>query len=139
MNNYKRFIVTGNPVTKKNSSQIVKNKSNGRWFMVPSRQYKAFEKEAVKQLEPLKEPVPITRPVNIKYSFFMGTHRQVDGLNLAAAMDDILVKAGIIADDNRDIVAGHDGTRVYYAENEPLTIIEIWDVKDYEQWKTWSK
>jgi Holliday junction resolvase RusA-like endonuclease len=135
MNNYRRYVVEGNPVTKKNSQQIVKNKTTGRWFMVPSRQYKTFEKDALKQLEKVKEPEPITNPVNIRYTFFMVSRRQVDGLNLSAAMDDILVKAGILADDNRDIVAGHDGTRVYLSTDTPKTVIEIWDEENYEQWK----
>lgn len=137
MNNYRRYVVEGNPVTKKNSQRIVKN-SRGIPFLMPSKQYKTFEREAIKQLERVKDPVPITNPVNIRYTFNMMTHRQVDGLNLAAAMDDILVKAGILADDCRDIVAGHDGTRVYCESGEPRTIIEIWDMEDYGQWKTWE-
>jgi len=136
MNNYRRYVVEGNPVTKKNSQRIVKA-SNGHPFLMPSKQYKMFEKEALKQLEKVKEPEPIKTPVNIKYTFVMMTRRQVDGLNLAAAMDDILVKAGILADDCRDIVAGHDGTRVIWTGREPRTIIEIWDEENYEQWKTW--
>jgi len=136
MNNYRRYVIEGNPITKKNSQRIVKN-TRGIPFLVPSKQYKMFEKEALKQLDKVKEPEPIKNPVNIRYTFVMQSHRQVDGLNLAAAMDDILVKAGILADDCRDIVAGHDGTRVFWTGGEPRTIIEIWDEEDYEQWKPW--
>lgn len=128
------LVVLGNPITKKNSMQIVKNKSNGRWFMVPSKQYKKYEKDALAQIEAIGEP--INTPVNICYTFYMDTHRKTDGLNLSAAMDDILVKAHILEDDNRDIVAGHDGTRVYYDKENPRTEIRITGVAEYEQWKS---
>lgn len=128
------LIVLGNPITKKNSSQMVMNKRTGRWFPVPSKQYKAFEKQALEQLgHPVAQPIDV--PVNIKYTFYMQKRNPVDGLNLSAAMDDILVKAKILADDNRDVVAGHDGTRVYHDKGNPRTEIEISLVDGYEKWK----
>lgn len=127
------FVVLGNPVTKKNSMQIVKNKKTGRWFPVQSKVYKTFRNQALKQLEATGEP--INTPVNICYTFYMDNHRRVDGLNLCAAMDDVLVEAGILTDDNRDIVAGHDGTRVYYDKDNPRTEVNITELTNYEQWK----
>ena len=67
----------------------------------------------------------INTPVNIEYRFYMKTHRKVDALNLSAAMDDILVAAGILQDDNSSIVMGHDGMRVYYDKENPRTEITI--------------
>ena len=46
-------------------------------------------------------------------------------VNLLQAVDDILVEAGILADDNYCIVAGHDGSRVYYDKQNPRTEIGI--------------
>ena len=46
-------------------------------------------------------------------------------VNLLQAVDDILVDAGILADDNYCIVAGHDGSRVYYDKQNPRTEIGI--------------
>ena len=86
-------------------------------------------------LIPKNVRVGIDYPVNVKYTFYMQTKRRVDGLNLAAAIDDILVDAGVIIDDNRDIVAGHDGTRVYYDKEHPRVEIEITPVEGYQQWK----
>ena len=40
-------------------------------------------------------------------------------------MDDILVAAGILQDDNSSIVMGHDGMRVYYDKENPRTEITI--------------
>lgn len=128
-----QFLILGNPITKKNSSQMVMNPKTKRWFPVPSKQFKAFQANAIKQIKATGEP--IKSPVNICYTFWMETKRSVDGLNLSEAMDDILIKAGILTDDNRDIVAGHDGTRVYYDKENPRTEIQITEITDYEQWK----
>ena len=46
-------------------------------------------------------------------------------MNLLQAVDDILVEAGILEDDNYCIVAGHDGSRVYYDKQNPRTEIGI--------------
>jgi hypothetical protein len=65
----------------------------------------------------------------------MQTLRKVDATNLISATDDILVAAGILEDDNRDVVAGHDGTRVYYSKTEPRVEITITPMEDYPQWR----
>lgn len=128
------YTILGNPVTKKNSFQMARNPKTGRMFPVQSKAYRGYEKNAVAQLKKLK-PEPISKPVNVRYTFYMETRRPIDGLNLSGALDDILVKAGVLADDNRDIVAGHDGTRVFHDKDNPRTEILITEMVGYEQWK----
>ena len=55
----------------------------------------------------------------------MPTKRRVDLLNLLEATMDILVHAGILADDNSSIVVGHDGSRVLYDKGNPRAEIYI--------------
>ena len=55
----------------------------------------------------------------------MPTRRKTDLTNLLEAVDDILVHAGIIADDNYTIIASHDGSRVLYDKYRPRTEITI--------------
>lgn len=45
-----------------------------------------------------------------------------------------MVKSGLILDDNRDIIAGHDGSRVYHDKFNPRIEIEIANMQDYTQW-----
>ena len=45
-----------------------------------------------------------------------------------------MVKAGLILDDNRDIVAGHDNSRVYHDKFNPRIEIRITPIVDYQQW-----
>lgn len=110
------------PISKKNSQQIMRTK-NGRPFIMPSKQYREYERNAQRFLQ--GEEAPIDYPVNISCRFYMPTRRRCDLVNLLEAVDDILVKAGIIADDNYCIVAGHDGSRVMYDKDNPRTEIYI--------------
>ena len=46
-------------------------------------------------------------------------------VNLLEATCDILVTAGVLADDNSKIVAAHDGSRVLYDKESPRVEITI--------------
>lgn len=64
----------------------------------------------------------------------MPTKRKCDLVNMLEAIDDVMVKAGLIEDDNYSIVVSHDGSRVLYDKNAPRTEIEITRLEDYERW-----
>ena len=64
----------------------------------------------------------------------MPTKRKVDLPNLLNAIDDVFVKYKVVEDDNRNIVATHDGSIVLYDKENPRTEIEITPLKDYKQW-----
>lgn len=130
-----RYTVELPPVTKKNSQQILINRTTGRPFVGQSEQYRAFEKAAGFFLRP-RPSKPITEPVTVTCIFYTKTYRRVDKANLEAAVHDILVKYGILADDNRDIIASTDGSRVYYDKERPRVEITITPLgEEYEQWK----
>lgn len=108
------------PVTKKNSNQIIKAK--GRYMIIPSARYKAYEKECAKYM-PDKEM--IESPVNVKCVYYMPTHRRVDLSNLLSCTLDVLVKYKVLLDDNSNIVQTMDGSRVEYDKDFPRTEITI--------------
>lgn len=112
------------PITKKNSQQILTNKKTGRPFIMPSKQYKAYERDAAWYLMP-RPPKPIECSCNIKCLFYMPTRRKTDLTNLLEAVDDLLVHVGIIADDHYGIVTAHDGSRCYWDKDNPRTEITI--------------
>ena len=113
----------------------MKNFKTGQPFIGQSQQYMDFEAVAGYFLRP-KPPEPINTPVICRYTFFTKTQRRVDELNLSEAIDDILVEYGILADDNRNIVAGHDGTRVYCDPENPRTEIRIYQAEvGYPVWE----
>ena len=130
------FTIPVNPVTKKNTPQIIPNKGKGRpFFLLPSKQYLAFEKDCLPYLLRVKrEHGVIDYPVNMECVFYTETKRRVDLANLLNAVDDAMVKAELIQDDNRDIIAGHDNSRVFYDKFNPRIEVKITELKDYNQW-----
>ena len=129
------YVIPCPPVTKKNSEQIAKNRKTGKRFIIQSQRYSEYETAASYFLRP-KPPKPIDYPVTVKCLFFMPTKRRVDTNNLEAAAHDILVKFGVLADDNRDIIASKDGTRTYQDKENPRTEITITPfTEEYTQWK----
>lgn len=117
-----KFTIKIAPVTKKNHQQIIYNKALGRPMVVPSPQYKQYEKDA-KWFMPKVET--ITEPVNIKAVFYMPTRRRVDLVNLQEALLDVLVKYEVLEDDNSKIVYSMDGSYVDYDKEFPRTEVEI--------------
>lgn len=114
------------PRTKKNSQRIVKTKT-GAYCILPSKHYTQYEKDAMWFI-PVGET--IKRPVNVKAVFYMDTRRRVDLVNLQEALLDVLVRAGMLADDNCSIVAAMDGSRVAYDKEHPRTEITITDMEE---------
>lgn len=124
-----RYEILLPPITKKNSQQILMNRKTGRPFIMPSKQYKDYERNAEWFLRP-RPPRPIECRLNVKCLFYMPTRRAVDLNNLLEAATDVMVKAGIIKDDNCRIVAAHDGSRVLYDKDKPRTEIYISRMND---------
>lgn len=122
MNVHMELTLHGRPVTKKNHPQIVR--AGKRNVIVPSQQYREYERECIAQIsDECKQKIDTA--VNVQCIYYMPTHRSVDLLNLMAATMDILVKAGVLEDDNCRIVATHDGSRVDYDKDDPRVAIII--------------
>lgn len=123
-----KFTIPLPPITKKNHQQLVWPKGRNKPIVMPSPQYKQYEKDALYFIPKLG--VPLDEPVCVMCKFYMPTRRKCDLTNLLQAIDDILVKAGILADDNYTIIKSHDGSRVYYDKENPRTEILIYPIKE---------
>ncbi len=125
-------------MTKKNHSRIITNPKTKRTMLIPSKAYTEYKKRAAWYVR--RPEKPITEPVNARYIFYMPTRRRVDIVNLQAAVDDLLTELGVFADDNRDIVAAHDGSRVCWDKAKPRTEVTITALPDenYTQWGTYG-
>lgn len=132
-----KFTLPIKPVSKKNHGRIVM--IGGYSKLLPSEQYERFEKEALPYFVMVKNKSGvIDYPVNIKCVFFTDARRKVDLCNLLNAVDDAMVTAGLLIDDNRDIVAAHDGSRVYCDKENPRIEITIEEIKKFEQYTQWK-
>ncbi len=114
------LVIPFEPRTKKNSQQIIKNRANGHYMIIPSKAYKEYEKAASAYLPKLH----INYPVNVRCVYYMATKRRVDLVNLEEATLDLLVHAETLMDDNSRVVVSMDGSYVDYDKNNPRT--EIW-------------
>lgn len=109
--------------SKKNSQEIHINCRTGKPFVSQGKLYKQFEAECGYYLFKYKKN--ISTPVNLKCTFYVKDKRKRDIVNLLNAIQDILVKYGVIADDNYNIVKSVDGSRIIYEKGREETIIEI--------------
>lgn len=123
-----RIILNGEPRTKKNSQRIL-TRPNGQRFIKPSPQYEAYEKACLWRLRKYSA-LQLQGPLNVRCVYYMGTLRKVDLVNLLEATDDILVKAGLLEDDNANVIASHDGSRVRLDRKNPRAAITITEVNE---------
>lgn len=133
-----RFVIDIPPITKKNHQEIHKRSTDGIRFIDQSQAYKRYERAAafyVPWPEKLGYSGPIDEPINVKAVYYMGSKRKVDKTNLESALADVLVNAGLLADDNRDVIASTDGSIVLYDKDHPRTEVTITRRRGYERWK----
>lgn len=120
-----RFIIPGRPITKKNHQQICRSKS-GKPFVRQANRYTEYETAAGYFIQ--CKNICIDYPVNVKCLYYMPDRRRVDLLNLLEATCDILVKYGVLKDDDSEIAYSHDGSRVFKRQENPRVEIEITEV-----------
>lgn len=132
-----KFTIPITPVTKKNHGMIIHLgekcplcKRGKKSIMLPSKQYIKYEKDCKKYIPKMET---ITSAVEIKYTFYKDNKRLCDLSGLIQAIDDILVKYKVIADDNYSVVASHDNSRVFVDKNNPRTEIEITEFKEVKE------
>ena len=126
-----RLEITGQPITKKNSQRLVYAK--GRIIPLPSSQYKIYEEAALRQLNYQYGGEPIDYPVNLSCVFYLKTRRKCDLTNLLQSVQDILVKAKVLADDNYTIVAKLDDCAADYDKENPRVEITISELLPFEE------
>lgn len=90
-----------------------------------------FAFKAACYLKP-KPASPIDQPIRLVYRLFTETRHRKDDLNLYEALDDILVKEGILKDDDRKIIRSRDGSRVLYDKADPRAEIYIYEYREEE-------
>lgn len=118
-----KIVIPLEPITKKNSQQIIVNRATGRPQIIPSKRYRQYEKDCAPFIK--GKGLAINEPVTVQCVYYMKTRRRVDLTNLLEATHDILVKYEVLADDNSNIIYSVDGSRVLYDKENPRTEIEI--------------
>lgn len=123
-----KFTIPFPPITKKNHQQIRCNRSTGKPFIAQSNQYRDYENACLLAIQG-RYRINIDYPINLTALFYMPTQRRVDLVNLIEALQDILVAAHVLSDDNCKIVVSTDGSRVLYDKEHPRTEVIISEAK----------
>lgn len=126
-----KITIPVNPRSKKNSQEIVFNKKTGHRMVIQNKRYTEFEKECKKYIPVLREP-PINYPINLQCEFYVCDARKRDIANYLEAIQDILVKYGILEDDNYNIVSSLNGCSMKIDRNNPRIEIVISKIKEQE-------
>ena len=121
-----KFTIPLTPVTKKNSSRIIRRR--GRQYVIPSEAFEKCQDEAGWFIPHKGERISV--PVEVSCSFYMPTRGKVDLANLLNAICDVLVHYGVLADDNSDIIVSHDRSRVIKGAKKPRTEVRIRPCQD---------
>lgn len=127
-----KFTIPVKCRTKKNHGQIVHTKTGGH-VVLPSPQYKEFEKEVIKYVTAEFGNIePIDFKCNLKCIFYKDRNYQSDLVGYLQAIQDALVKAGILKDDNTNIVNTVNGSEVRYDKENPRIEVEIEAIESTE-------
>ena len=123
------------PITKKNSQRIIQRHmpSKGKTvpMIIPSAKYVSYAEAAGHFIK--GKGMKINYPVNVKALYYMPTRRRVDLTNLHESLHDILVKYEVVEDDNSDIIATTDGSKVIKGcKDNPRTEVTITVIEDEE-------
>lgn len=123
------------PITKKNNQRIVTRRDKRTHkeipLIIPSETYVKYEKEALKYIKTAYDGEPINYRVAVKCLFYRPNRIRCDLTNLLEAIDDVLVKANVLSDDNFNIIASHDGSRVLI--DKDFTRTEVYIEEYYEE------
>lgn len=89
------LAITGRIPSKKNSKRWIQRGS--KRFLAPSAEHEAWEQE---QLLNLRNVQPVQPPYSIQIIIYAPDRRTADLTNKAESLMDVLVKAGVLTDDN---------------------------------------
>lgn len=86
----------------------------------PSKLYKAWLK-----ICPTLEPLNISQPITVCYTFAWPDKRLRDGQNYMKSVLDYLVNQGVISDDNYGVVIAEHWKHIGVDKNNPRVEVEI--------------
>jgi len=117
------LTLKGRPATKKNSQRIAVTKS-GKRFIIQSKRYLEYEKNALWQLKAQYRGETIQGKIELKALYYLADKRLPDLINLLQATCDILEKARVIEND-RNIISFNGSKIMGIDKDNPRCEIEI--------------
>ena len=100
-----KLTLLGDAPSKKNSKRVFRNPHTGRTVVLSSKVHDAWHSENISRLIGYPERVSETQTVELSVFMFYATKRRKDLDNALASVQDLLVDAGILPDDDFKHVA----------------------------------
>lgn len=132
------YVIPMNPRPKKNTHRIAGCgprcpvcKKYKKQFVRNGNATTDFAYQAAHYLHPRPEK-PIAGPVRLVYRCYRETKHRVDDLNLYEALDDLLVREKVLADDNITVIRSRDGSRCHHDKDNPRAEIYIYRYEEDE-------
>lgn len=104
--------------------------------VVYSEAYESWKNDALRILSQYKYRLRIGFPIILQCHFYVDKRGRRDISALYEGIQDCMVTAGIILDDDCNIVIGHDGSRVYYDKRNPRIEVSIFRATPKEKYMT---
>ncbi len=100
-----KLTISGDCPSKKNNKRIVTNRKTGKPFIISSERHNTWESTALVELKQQFEGCKVTDyPIGITAIFYNGSKRRKDLDNQISSVLDVMVKAGVIEDDNVNFI-----------------------------------
>lgn len=113
-----QFVISGQTPAKKNSREVLRNRSNGKLIIKPNATYDAWQAAALYEL--VKVPKFGTGRVQIDYMFYVANNVPRDLDNMIASVNDCLQVAKAETEFKRGKVRNVKGTGILAGDNWQL-------------------
>ena len=123
-----RLTIPGQVKAKKNQRQIRVNRRTGKRFTTSSKGHQEWHAPALECLLAWKRTTgvqDIQGPVTVGMSIWRGSKHSYDLTNMAESVMDALVDAGILADDNSEVVTDIRIQRGGYDKENPRVAVSL--------------
>lgn len=121
------ITIRGRIPSKKNEhfAKLIK----GKICVFPSTKYQKRENDQMKWLMADKiRPLKLDKPLKVVYKFRFPDSRKTDLSNKLESINDLLVRYGLFADDNHEILACIEATSMGIDKENPRCEIEIYEI-----------
>lgn len=121
------FTIYGKPEIKKNGKVIAR--ANGRPFLISSKRYRDWEKDAIEQIKQQQEywqHIPMPQAVRAAMVFHLPDRRPRDASNLYQGVEDAMEKAGVVENDRQ--IRSHGGSMFLLDRDSPRVVVSVYSL-----------
>lgn len=125
-----KLIYHGEVLSKKNSKQIIYNRRTGHPMLVSNKSSLLNEKALTEAFRWQIDEDVFDCPVEVRLKVWLKDRRRRDGDNQYTMVQDALVEAGLLEDDDYKHIPKHSVELMGYDKEDPRIEVEIIEIKE---------